>query len=63
MIFRETALKGPRIVELEPKIDERGQFMRTWCREEFANHGLDVELAQSSVSVNPERGTVRGLHW
>lgn len=63
MIFRETALKGVRIIELEPHSDERGQFVRTWCREEFASHGLDVELAQGSISINPQQGTMRGLHW
>lgn len=63
MIFRETALRGARVIELEPHTDDRGQFVRTWCREEFARHGLDVEFAQSSVSINPKQGTVRGLHW
>jgi dTDP-4-dehydrorhamnose 3,5-epimerase len=63
MIFRETALRGACIIELEPHTDDRGQFVRTCCREEFACHGIDVEFAQSSVSINPERGTMRGLHW
>ena len=63
MIFRETALRGARVIELEPHTDDRGQFVRTWCRDEFASHGLDVEFAQSSVSINPKQGTVRGLHW
>ena len=63
MIFHETALKGAYVVQLEPHTDDRGQFARAWCREEFARHGLDVELAQGNVSINPERGTMRGLHW
>ena len=63
MIFRETALKGACLIELQPHVDERGQFARTWCREEFARHGLDVEFAQSNVSINPTQGTMRGLHW
>ena len=63
MIFRETGLKGAYVIELEPHIDDRGQFVRTWCREEFASHGLDIELVQGGVSINPEQGTVRGLHW
>ncbi len=63
MIFHETAFRGACVVELEPHVDDRGQFVRTWCREEFATHGLDVEFVQSGVSINPERGTIRGLHW
>jgi dTDP-4-dehydrorhamnose 3,5-epimerase len=63
MIFRETTLRGVYVIELEPHRDDRGHFMRTWCRDEFACHGLETRLAQSGVSSNPERGTVRGLHW
>ena len=63
MIFRETALQGARIVELEPHKDERGRFARIWCREEFARAGIAVEIAQGNSSVNPTKGTVRGLHW
>jgi dTDP-4-dehydrorhamnose 3,5-epimerase len=63
MIFRETTLKGAWIVEAEPHVDERGQFVRTWCREEFADHGLNADFVQSGVSTNTERGTLRGMHW
>ena len=63
MIFRETGLQGARIVELQPHIDERGQFARIWCREEFARAGIDVEIAQGNSSINPTKGTLRGLHW
>ena len=63
MIFHETALSGAYLIELTPHADERGQFARAWCREEFARHGLDIELAQGNVSINPRRGTMRGLHW
>ena len=63
MTFRETALKGAFAIELEPHGDERGAFVRTWCREEFARHGIDVGFAQSANSINTQRGTLRGLHW
>jgi len=63
MIFHETAINGVRLVELQPHVDDRGQFARAWCREEFAQAGIDVEIAQGNVSINPTRGTMRGLHW
>lgn len=63
MIFREMALKGAYAIELEPHGDERGQFVRTWCRDEFSRHGIDVTFVQTAVSTNTERGTLRGLHW
>jgi dTDP-4-dehydrorhamnose 3,5-epimerase len=43
--------------------DERGFFARTWCREEFADHGLTPELAQCSISFSHRKGTLRGLHY
>lgn len=63
MLFHDTALKGARLVELRPHRDGRGQFARAWCREAFSRAGIDVEIAQGNVSINPVRGTLRGLHW
>jgi len=63
MIFTKTRLPGLVLVELEPSRDARGSFARIWCRREFAAAGLDVEIAQSSLSSNAARGTLRGLHF
>ncbi len=63
MIFRETALKGAYVIEPERKEDERGFFARTWCREEFAFHGLSTTLVQCNISYNHKRGTLRGMHF
>ena len=63
MKFSPTTLDGAYIVELEPHRDHRGFFARTWCRDEFEQHGLDGDLAQCSISFNPRRGTLRGMHW
>lgn len=35
MIFTETPLKGSYVIELKPFTDERGWFMRTYCKDEF----------------------------
>jgi len=63
MQFTETQLPGVFVIELERHEDDRGWFARTWCREEFVKHGLPVELAQSSISHNARRGTLRGMHF
>ncbi len=63
MRFVETALAGAFIIELEPVADERGFFVRSFCAEEFAAHGLNPELAQCNYSFNKKRGTLRGLHY
>jgi dTDP-4-dehydrorhamnose 3,5-epimerase len=63
MRFVPTRLAGAYVIEQERHADERGFFARTWCREEFARHGLEAELVQCSVSFNGRRGTLRGLHY
>ena len=63
MIFHATSLPDAFIVEPELLGDERGWFARAWCREAFAEHGLNVELAQCSLSYTRERATLRGMHY
>jgi dTDP-4-dehydrorhamnose 3,5-epimerase len=63
MIFTRTRLPGLVLVELEPQCDARGSFARIWCRREFEQAGLEIAIAQSSLSFNRARGTLRGLHF
>lgn len=63
MIFHETALAGAYLVEPERIHDVRGFFARTFCKKEFAEHHLDIGLAQCSIAHNTTRGTLRGMHF
>jgi len=63
MLFHATPLSGVVLLEPERKEDERGFFARTWCRQELAAHGLEMEVVQCSVSYNHKAGTVRGMHY
>jgi dTDP-4-dehydrorhamnose 3,5-epimerase len=63
MIFHATSLPDAFIVEPEMVGDARGSFARTWCREAFAERGLNTELAQCSLSYTKGRGTLRGMHY
>ena len=63
MKFTETKINGVFVIELEKHADDRGWFARVWCREEFATHGLPTDLAQTNLSYNVQRGTVRGMHF
>lgn len=62
MIFTETNLKGAYTIEPEKLADDRGFFGRTWCQREFSDQGLDPSLVQSSISLNHQQGTLRGMH-
>jgi len=63
MVFRETTLKGAFVIELELHADQRGSFARSFCAQEFQEHGLDARVLQCNVSCNGRRGTLRGMHY
>jgi len=63
VLFTETKLKGAFIIDIEPREDERGFFARSWCEDEFKQHGLNPNLVQCNISYNKKRGTLRGLHY
>lgn len=63
MIFKETKLKGAYVIEIDPIEDERGFFARSFCEEEFKNHGLNIRIAQCNISYNKKKGTLRGMHY
>lgn len=49
---------------IEPKVfgDERGYFVETYNKEEFAEHGLNMEFVQDNQSMS-RKGVLRGLHF
>ena len=63
MLFNKTAISGVFGIEIEPHVDERGFFGRTWCRRDFDALGLNSNLAQCSISFNSHKGTLRGMHY
>ena len=63
MTFEETPLAGAYIVRRERSEDVRGAFERLWCTRELEARGLNGRLAQSSLSTNIRRATLRGMHF
>lgn len=61
--FTPLRLEGAFIFDLEPLTDERGFFARTWCSQEFKDHGLIGNIVQCSYSSNLKCGTLRGMHY
>lgn len=62
MRFTETAVEGCWIIDLAPFEDDRGGFARTFCQDEFAEHGIETRVAQANMSWNHRAGTMRGMH-
>ncbi|MDO9372326.1 MAG: dTDP-4-dehydrorhamnose 3,5-epimerase [Gammaproteobacteria bacterium] len=63
MNFSPSGLDGAYVIDIEPAMDERGFFARSWCRREFEKHGLNTDIAQCSISFNKKCGTLRGMHY
>ena len=63
MIFTETTLKGAFTIELEKREDDRGFFARTFCANEFEEHGLETKIVQTNMSRTLKKGTIRGMHY
>lgn len=63
MNFHPSRLAGAFLIEPERLIDERGFFARLWCQRELHAIRLETDIVQSSISFNPSRATLRGLHY
>ena len=63
MKFNELDLGGAFVIELDRREDDRGFFARTFCRDEFREHGLNPDVVQSSIAFNRQKGTIRGMHF
>jgi dTDP-4-dehydrorhamnose 3,5-epimerase len=63
MIFNKLPLNDAYIIEIDKKGDERGFFARFFCKNEFAEHGLNNDIVQINNSFSAEKGTLRGMHY
>ena len=63
MRFSPTGIPGAFTIEGEPHMDERGFFVRLYCRDEFAAAGIEFTPLQINLSRNERRHTLRGLHY
>lgn len=64
MPFTFTPTRIPDVIVVEPRLfaDERGYFMETYKRSEFAAHGIAEQFVQCNQSRSG-RGILRGLHF
>lgn len=63
MIFTPAHLQDAVIIDVERHSDERGYLARTFCEQEFSDHGLVTRFLQASMIFSPTRNTLRGLHF
>ena len=63
MIFKETAITGAFIIDIEKQEDHRGFYARAWCEKEFESYGLTTRFVQANIPFAKKKGTLRGLHY
>ena len=61
--FEPTALPEVKIIKTKMFGDDRGYFPRSTTAHAFAVGGVRLEFVQDNISLSPEAGTVRGLHF
>jgi len=62
MKFMPTKIDGVFEIATEPFADNRGDFARSYCAEEFRAAGIHFSVVQTNISRNHRRGTLRGMH-
>ncbi len=63
MNFEPTGLSGSYEIDIFPIEDERGWFVRTFCKNEFEKIGHKDEWVQMNQSFTNDAGTIRGMHF
>src|SRR5688572_19849071 len=58
----QLALAEVKLIRSKKFADERGFFVETYNRRQFADAGIDIEFVQDNHSLSKAAGTVRGLH-
>ena len=63
MIFHKQKISGVLVIEPQPYSDERGLLRRHFCRREFEENCIEMDLKQCNISENKKRHTLRGFHY
>jgi dTDP-4-dehydrorhamnose 3,5-epimerase len=63
MTIVPTPLDGSFVIDLDPRRDDRGLFVRHFCQATYRSHGLATEFVQMNHSRTRGLGTVRGMHF
>jgi dTDP-4-dehydrorhamnose 3,5-epimerase len=61
--FQKTEIDGVTLITPRVFSDPRGQFLETYRRKDFEEHGILGEFVQDNHSVTTVKGVVRGLHY
>ena len=63
MKFYKKEIDGAFLIDLEKYEDKRGFFARSFCTNEFLEHGISFTPVQANIAYNYNKNTLRGLHY
>jgi len=63
MKILQSPLQDAFIIEAEPYVDHRGEFVRLFCQEELKEIGHHKNIAQINHSLSRKKGAIRGMHF
>lgn len=63
MKISPTKFEGLYIIDIKPHFDERGFFVRNFCKKELKEIGVDYEIRQINRSLTKNKGVIRGMHF
>src|SRR5947209_4497957 len=61
--FKPTDVAGATVIEPLLRQDHRGYFARAWCKNAFAEYGIDFAPVQANFGFSLRKGTLRGMHF
>lgn len=63
LTFHRSPLADLVEIQTQPLADDRGEFVRIFCDEEFSEIRPGLRFTQMNLSRTARRGTVRGMHF
>jgi dTDP-4-dehydrorhamnose 3,5-epimerase len=63
MKILERPFKNAFVLETEPYIDHRGNFVRVYCQNELKQIGHNKHIVQINHSLTKKKGAIRGMHF
>jgi dTDP-4-dehydrorhamnose 3,5-epimerase len=63
MKILENPFQNAFVLQVEPYVDHRGKFARTYCQNELKQIGHYKQIVQINHSLTRRRGAIRGMHF
>ena len=63
MILKKNKINDCYLIFPKKKIDKRGSFHRSFCKNFLKNNKINFDIKQCNISINKKKYTLRGFHY